>query len=131
MSQGKIVCLVNRTSKKLQATKNGIVTVLQPGDNYVNADLIRFAKNQNPMRGSQDPNNPLVMEYLVGVKDTPDNCEPITDEDLSFLPSERINRSLLAKDRRNATEEPQRFPRGRVGMDQPTAGLVDPGSFNR
>ena len=53
------------------------------------------------------------------------------DDVLALLPKERINRMLLPKERQGAeTEKAGFFPRGRVGMEQPTEGVMDPGKFD-
>lgn len=45
--------------------------------------VVSFAKNQNPIMGSQDPYNPHISggRYLVGVVGTKDDCTPLTAEE--------------------------------------------------
>jgi hypothetical protein len=45
--------------------------------------VVAFAKNQNPIMGSQDPYNPHISgaSYLVGVVGTKDNVAPLTQEE--------------------------------------------------
>ncbi len=117
MAHGDIICLVNRTSRNLSVTKDGRQIVLKPGENHINSDLVRFAKRQNPVMGSQDPYNPAQCDYLVGVKGTHDDIYPIPDEVLDALPRERIDRSLMPlKDRDVIERRTSGFPRGRAGV---------------
>jgi len=127
MAVGAIVCLVNRTSRFLTVTKNGRETVLKPGDNHVNADLVRFARAQNPLPGSKSPID-LKFTSLVGVKGLHD-CSEISDEILDMMPNEVLDRSQLSADRQVGVVSRQTaFPRGRVGFEAATPGMVDPGS---
>ena len=130
---GNIICIVNRTQHELSYVKDGRQFTLEPGENWVNSDHVRFAKGQNPVLGSKDPQN-LSFESLVGVKAAKgekqrDDISLIDDETLGMLPKEVLNRSLLPSDRRNGTEVSAAFPRGRVGIEAPSSGLVDPGKF--
>lgn len=45
--------------------------------------VVQYAKNQNPVMGTQDPYNPHITgaEYLVGVVGSKDNCEPLSPEE--------------------------------------------------
>ena len=65
-----LVTLVNRTPVNLTVTFDGQEKTLVPGDNAVPEIVVPFAKNQNPIMGSQEPNNPHISgaRYLVGVK---------------------------------------------------------------
>lgn len=64
------VILVNRAPENLTVRFDGQDKTLTPGDNIVPAIVVDFAKNQNPIMGTQDPNNPSISggRYLVGVK---------------------------------------------------------------
>lgn len=64
------VVLVNRTPENLTVTFDGQAKTLVPGENSVPAVVVDYAKNQNPIMGSADPNNPHISggRYLVGVK---------------------------------------------------------------
>lgn len=79
------VCLINRTPVNLTVTFDGQEKTLKPGENMVPAIVVDYAKNQNPIMGSQDPNNPNVSggRYLVGVKDAVpvEDVEPLTLEE--------------------------------------------------
>lgn len=78
------VTLVNRTPINLTVIFDGQEKTLTPGDNIVPALVVDYAKNQNPIMGSQDPNNPHISggKYLVGVKGGyGEETEPLTDEE--------------------------------------------------
>jgi len=83
------VTLVNRAPVSLTVMFDGQEKTLAPGDNSVPEMIVGFAKNQNPIMGTQDPNNPHISgsRYLVGVKvadGTPfygDEIEPLTAEE--------------------------------------------------
>lgn len=131
---GNIVCVVNRTPFELTYVKNGRQYSLQPGENWVNSDHVRFAKGQNPVRGSKDPQN-LSFESLVGLKAAKgekqkDDLSEIDAETLAMLPKEVLDRTKLPFDRRNGVEVQTQFPRGRVGLEAPSIGMLDPGKSN-
>lgn len=82
------VNLVNRAPVALTVTFDGQAKTLKVGDNVgIPAMVVEYAKNQNPIMGTQDPNNPHMSgaRYLVGVKlddGTPvygDEIEPLTE----------------------------------------------------
>lgn len=80
------VCLINRAPIDLTVTFDGQAKTLKPGENMVPAVVVDFAKNQNPIMGSADPNNPHISggRYLVGVKDSPEpgeETEMLTEEE--------------------------------------------------
>ena len=77
------VTLVNRAPIDLTVQFDGQCKTLTPGDNVVPQIVIPFAKNQNPIMGTQDPYNPHISgcRYLVGVKGTKDPCEPLTQQE--------------------------------------------------
>lgn len=64
------VCLINRAPVNLTVMFDGQEKTLTPGENTVPALIVEYAKNQNPIMGSADPNNPHISggRYLVGVK---------------------------------------------------------------
>jgi len=83
------VTLVNRAPINLTVMFDGQAKTLTPGDNVVPEIVVGFAKNQNPVMGSQDPGNPHMSgaRYLVGVKLADgqpypgDEIEPLTKEE--------------------------------------------------
>ncbi len=79
----EMVMVVNRTPITLTATFDGQETFLPPGESPLPKVAVNYAKNQNPIMGSADPTNPSLSgaRYLLGVKGTHDDCEPLTKEE--------------------------------------------------
>lgn len=79
----EMVELVNRAPVDLTVQFDGQCKTLKPGANMVPAVTVAFAKNQNPIMGSQDPYNPHISggRYLVGVKGSKDIVEPLTEDE--------------------------------------------------
>ncbi len=77
-----LVTVVNRTPIPLTVRFDGQEIVIPIGESPVPALTIPYAKNQNPIMGSQDPLNPSLSgaRYLLGVKGV-DNCKPLTKEE--------------------------------------------------
>jgi hypothetical protein len=77
--------LVNRAPVDISVQFDGQSKVLVPGVNIVPKIVVPYAKNQNPIMGTQDPYNPHISgcQYLVGVKvpsgKQKDPIEPLTD----------------------------------------------------
>lgn len=90
MAVGEQVCIVNRVWFPLTVTKNGQQRTLQPGENYLSADWVRFAKLQNPRMGSFVPGT-IDGDYLVGVQGV-DDCSMISPDDAG-LGKEKFDRS--------------------------------------
>ena len=82
------VTVVNRTSKNLEGTWDGRHYTLTPGEHAFPIIMAEAFKRQNPLMGSEDPRT-LQCEYLIGIKELSDNCEPL--EQSPAL--ERIDRS--------------------------------------
>ena len=72
--------LFNRTPIDLTVQFDGQCKTLKPGPNTVPGIVVEYAKNQNPIMGTQDPYNPHISgcKYLVGVVGSKDNCTPLT-----------------------------------------------------
>lgn len=80
----ELVDLWNRAPINLTVTFDGQEKTLTPGSNPVPEIVVPFAKNQNPIMGSADPNNPHISgaRYLVGVKGVyGDEWEPLSKEE--------------------------------------------------
>lgn len=78
------VCLINRAPVNLTVMFDGQEKTLTPGENTVPALIVEYAKNQNPIMGSADPNNPHISggRYLVGVKGAyGEETEPLTKDE--------------------------------------------------
>lgn len=64
---GEVVNLVNRTLRPLTVRFDGRTRVLQPGNNAITSEWVRYAKLQNPRMGSFAPGT-LDGDYLCGVE---------------------------------------------------------------
>lgn len=72
----EFVQLVNRTKAPLSVTYDGRQYVLAPGTNTVPAFLVQPAKNQLRVMGTEDPQNPLDYQSLVGCPERGDDVTP-------------------------------------------------------
>jgi hypothetical protein len=74
--------LINRAPVELSVMFDGQTKTLVPGSNIVPRIVVPFAKNQNPIMGTQDPYNPHITgcQYLVGVAGTKDPVKFLTNE---------------------------------------------------
>jgi hypothetical protein len=77
-----LVPVVNVGRVELTVTFDGQQITLPVGESHLPELTIPYAKNQNPVMGSQSPDNPSLsgMQSLIRRKDK-DNCEPMTDEE--------------------------------------------------
>jgi hypothetical protein len=75
--------LFNRAPVALMVQFDGQCKTLVVGKNIVPAVVVQYAKNQNPIMGSQDPYNPHISgaRYLVGVVGSKDDLKPLTQEE--------------------------------------------------
>lgn len=107
--------LFNRAPIDLTVTFDGQAKTLKPGLNSVPAVVVPYAKNQNPIMGSQDPYNPNISgcRFLVGVPGK-DECKPLTKAEWEDHLS------------RPCREDEQRWFEDRYGND-PKAKLVTHG----
>jgi len=131
---GDIVQIFNRAPWPLKAIKDGRTHEIPVGISHMTADVVPFAKAQNPLMGSEDPNT-LQFESLVSVvipandprkRVQRDPLDALPAEVIKAMSHERINRSLLDPDRQFGVEErPTMFPRGRVGVEAPTEGFTE------
>lgn len=93
-----MVPVVNRAPVPLTVTFDGQTTNINPGPGFLPSVTIVYAKNQNPIMGSVDPNNPAISggDYLIGVvgRDNTDiltpaewnaHCDAISRVDLKTL----------------------------------------------
>lgn len=74
--------IVNRAPVPLIVTFDGQQTGIPLGESQLPKVTVNYAKNQNPIMGSCDPNNPSISggRYLLGIKDR-DNCDPLTKDE--------------------------------------------------
>ena len=79
----ELVTLVNRAPVPLTVRFDGQETTIHPGENQIPKIAITCAKNQNPIMGTADADNPSIRggQYLVGVKGTEDDCTPLTKQE--------------------------------------------------
>lgn len=75
--------VVNRAPIAISARFDGQDIVLPPGETSIPKVAVNYAKNQNPIMGSADPNNPSISgaRYLIGVKGSSDDCDPLTKKE--------------------------------------------------
>lgn len=105
MALGQTVTLVNRTRGILLCTFDGEQITIEPGENPgFPAVAVPYAKEQNPIMGTQDPLRPSVRKYLVGVKpakgvDSRDDISPIEQSQSVEL----LDRSMIRGIGRHAT----------------------------
>lgn len=82
----------NRSPITLTVRYDGQELDIPPGKAFLPKKTVRFALNQNPIMGSQDPNNPHASgaRYLIGVVDKQlalqldsfaSDCTPLTKEE--------------------------------------------------
>lgn len=79
----KQVKVFNRAPVAITVRFDGQDMTLPPGEGVLPQQAIQYAKNQNPIMGSQDPSNPSISgaSFLIGVVGSRDNCEPLTPEE--------------------------------------------------
>lgn len=81
-----LVEVVNRCPWNLTIRFDGQEMTLKPGKNLVPSQTVQYALNQNPLMGSQDPDNPTMSgaEYLIGLPNKAGKypCEPLDAEQL-------------------------------------------------
>lgn len=79
----ELITVVNRAPIPITARFDGQEIVIPVGESPLPSQTINYAKNQNPIMGSQDPLNPSLSgaRYLLGVKGTKDNCTPLTKDE--------------------------------------------------
>jgi hypothetical protein len=78
----QMVRVVNRAPVSLVVRFDGQEIDIPPGESQIPEITVSYAKNQNPIMGTADPDNPHISggEYLIGVIGTRDDCEPLTRE---------------------------------------------------
>lgn len=111
---GEACIIINRTSRVLEVIKDGVVRKLQPGENHLSTDWIRFAKQQNPRMGTFDESG-LSGEYLVGVKgfDSAADCEMLPPGKEHVNAIEKFDRSKMSGEGAEAVSMPSGVPEAR------------------
>lgn len=81
-----LVEVVNRCPWNLTIRFDGQEMTLKPGKNMIPSTTVQYALNQNPLMGSQDPDNPTISgaEYLIGLpsKENKYPCAPLSAEEI-------------------------------------------------
>ena len=69
------VAVVNRAPVALNVRFDGQDITIPPGESQIPKVAVNYAKNQNPIMGTADPDNPSLSggRYLIGVKGV-DDC---------------------------------------------------------
>lgn len=79
MHMNQLVTVVNRTTKNLEGTFNGVHHDIPPGESRFSYEQALFFRNQNPIMGRSSPLEDwnVRSEYLIGIKESGDDCSPI------------------------------------------------------
>lgn len=78
-----LVQVFNRAPVAITVTFDGQSHTMEPGVNFIPRVTIPYAKNQNPLKGSADLDNPTAsgLDFLIGIVGSTDNCEPLSEEE--------------------------------------------------
>jgi hypothetical protein len=128
---GAITSIINRLPVPIFYTYDGRRYELKPGENHVTDDHIRYAYEQNVIPGTADPYQPHVYQSFVGIPNKTD-CSAIPKEMLDLLWPERLDRSKFGGNRAHeklSLQHAAAIPKGRVGMEAPSTGVLEPGKF--
>jgi hypothetical protein len=129
---GDPIRIFNRAPWPLKAVKDGREYPIPVGESWMRSDVVRFAKEQNPIMGTEDPSTTLSESFISVVAADPknqrDSLEPMDAEVLKHLSKERLDRTKLAPERQRATVGHRAdFPTRRVGVEAPTPGMHEAG----
>lgn len=90
------VTLINRTSKPLIGTWNGLRHSINPGKNsFPEAIAVKF-KEQNPILGTLDPYS-MDRDYLLGIVEHSDPIDPVEQSDAIELLDRKKMDPIAAK----------------------------------
>lgn len=137
MISNRIVEIYNRTDVPLIAIKNGQEYEIPPGRSHMRADVIPFAKNQNPVPGTD---NGMTTESLIAVvadaskgEQQVDPMDDLPQAVIQMLAKERIDRSQLPLDRQQGLRhiEYAKLRRGNIALQEATEGMVDGSHLGR
>jgi hypothetical protein len=75
--------VINLAPVTLNVTFDGQTLRIPPGESVIPKVTLSYAKNQNPVPGSADMDNPHISgaQYLISVKGSGDRQEPFTKEE--------------------------------------------------
>lgn len=137
MSRGvfqDMVPVVNRAPIPLTVTFDGQTSIIKPGPGALPSTTIRYAKNQNPIMGSVDPNNPSISggQYLIG-EIGKDDCEPLTPAEWNAHCEaiSRVDLKTLMEDELGPGERVEVRGRGRKTMARNASDSGVRASLNR
>lgn len=109
--------VVNRAPVAINVRFDGQDIALTPGINRIPKVAIQYAKNQNPIMGSQDPENPHISggQFLIGVVGSRDNCTPLTEEEWATHCAKpcRMDTDLLFEERYGNDPKAKMIVRGK------------------
>jgi hypothetical protein len=132
MVSHEFITVFNRTDIPLRVTKNGHTYIIPPGQSPLRADLVRFAREQNPVPGTDDGNYNGFFETLISIvaKEGQTQRDPLVEIPsavLGSLSKERIDRSQLPLDRQQRVRHVEfaGLRRAQVSLQNPTEGFVD------
>lgn len=79
-----LTTIINRAPVKLRVTFDGQQTEVPVGESQIPSIVVPYAKNQNPVRGTADMDNPNIAgaQYLISVKGKKgDPQKPLTEQE--------------------------------------------------
>lgn len=85
-----------KTERNLSARWDGQEMTLPPGESFLPKHVVHYAKNQNPIMGSEDDIDPSSFESLIGIVGK-DDCSPV-ETDPKQLSRVDIQRLILPGD---------------------------------
>lgn len=79
----EMVKVSNLAPIELNVRFDGSDLTIPVGESMMPKVAVTFAKNQNPIMGTQSANNPSISgaKYLIGVFGTPDRVKPLTKDE--------------------------------------------------
>lgn len=116
-----MVTVINLAPTPLTVTFDGQTTRIPPGESAIPKLVVNYAKNQNPVPGSADMDNPTLSgaRYLVSIKGHPtDRQEPFTAEEWDELQGKpsRFNTDEFFAERLGPKEHVITRGKGRKGV---------------
>ena len=99
----QLVTFVNRTSKPLVGTWNGLREYIAPGKHSFPLFQAQAYRRQNPIMGSEDPRTGE-MKYLVGIEEEGDDCSPLTPPEATPIDPTTGKPFIERWDRRHLTQ---------------------------
>lgn len=132
MAVGSIIEVFNRAPYPLNVKKDGREFKIPVGRSHITSDLLHFAKQQNPIPGTEDPGT-LTFQSLISYiapegQPQRDPLDAIPLEVLQAMPKERMDRNKLDPHRQNSTELAMHsFPKA-TRIEQPSREMAEEGA---